>query len=37
MLYVEASIELFIGALCIELVGKSAVCCTLGLAGDLNQ
>ena len=35
--YVESSIEAFIGALCIELVGKSAIYCTLGLAGGLNK
>ena len=36
-LYVGSSIELFRGALCVELVGKSAVCRTLGFAGGLNK
>ena len=36
-LYVGSFIELFIGALSIERVGKSAVYCTLGLAGGLNK
>ena len=36
-LYAESSVQLFIRAVCIELVGKSAVCCTLGLAGGLNR
>ena len=37
MLYVESSVELFIGALCIELVGNRAVYCTLDLARGLNR
>ena len=37
MLYVESSTELLIGSLCVEIVGKSAVCCTLGLASGLDK